>query len=191
MFTRITNSNLFQRLKDKNYRNQFIAGEVRRTIPFQLRALRGERKWTQADLGKEAEMPQTMVCRIENGDAASLSIKTLLKLASAFDVALVVRFEPIDSLIDWVDNLSPEVMAPRSSVDRLTEMEANAVTPSRDTASFVRALQAVSSTITANVQTTLAFDRPQAVPAGESVLAAATTLASVSAGTVSTDDRAA
>jgi transcriptional regulator with XRE-family HTH domain len=136
VFTRITNSKLFKRLKEKKYRNQFIAGEVRRTIPFQLRAMRVERKWTQADLGKEADMPQTVVSRIENGDAASLSIKTLLKLASAFDVALVVRFEPIDRLIHWVDNLAPEVMSPQRSDEILARMEAEVsnIAPARSPA---------------------------------------------------------
>ncbi len=122
MSTRITDSKLFKRLKEKGYRDHFVAGEIKRLIPFQLRALRASRKWTQSELGNEANMPQTVISRIENGNAASLSIKTLLKLASALDVALVIRFEPIDSLIDWVDNLSPESMSPRSSAEILAEM---------------------------------------------------------------------
>jgi transcriptional regulator with XRE-family HTH domain len=165
VFTRITNSKLFKRLKDKKYRNQFIAGEVRRTIPFQLRALRAERKWTQADLGKEAEMPQTVVSRIENGDAASLSIKTLLKLATAFDVALVVRFEPIDRLITWVDGLSPEVMSPRRSSEILAEIEQNATRTLIATATVTQgaALRVVSGTPSGITQNSFAFDRPRLV----------------------------
>jgi transcriptional regulator with XRE-family HTH domain len=73
-------------------------------------------------------MPQTVISRIENGDAASLSIKTLLKLAAAFDVALVVRFEPIDKLVHWVDNLSPEAMSPKRATEVLAEMESETVT---------------------------------------------------------------
>lgn len=126
MNTRITDSKLFRRLKEKKYRDRFIAGEVKRFIPFQLRALRASRKWTQVELGAEAAMPQTVISRIENGNAASLSIKTLLKLASAFDVALVIRFEPIDRLIDFVDDLSPEAMSPRASSRVLAEMEQEA-----------------------------------------------------------------
>ena len=113
MSIRITDSKLFKRLKDRKYRERFISGEIKRVIPFQLRALRASRKWTQAQLGTEASMPQTVISRIENGNAASLSIKTLLKLASAFDVALVVRFEPIDTVIKFVDTMSPESISPR------------------------------------------------------------------------------
>lgn len=180
MFTRITNSKLFARLKDKKYRNQFVAGEVRRTIPFQLRALRAERKWTQADLGKEAEMPQTVISRIENGDAASLSIKTLLKLASALDVALVVRFEPIDRLINWVDGLSAEAMTPRCSAEIIAEAEtANEPRTSISLAASSNAtprLRAMTSqsVATAAVQRTLGFSSTRLV---ESQPTTATSLA--------------
>jgi transcriptional regulator with XRE-family HTH domain len=122
----ITDSKLFKRLKDKKYRDRFVAGEVKRHIPFQLRALRTARNLTQVQLGAEAEMPQTVISRIENGSASELSIKTLLKLAAALDVALVVRFEPIDRLIDWVDNLSPETVSPKDSKALLNEMETEA-----------------------------------------------------------------
>ena len=125
MNTRITDSKLFKRLKDRKYRDRFISGEIKRLIPFQLRALRASRKWTQAQLGNEASMPQTVISRIENGNAASLSIKTLLKLASAFDVALVVRFEPIDNLIHWVDTMSPETISPRASSEILDDTESD------------------------------------------------------------------
>lgn len=174
MLTRITNSKLFSKLKDKKYRNLFIAGEVRRTVPFQLRALRSARTWTQADLGIEAEMPQTVISRIENGDAASLNIKTLLKLAAAFDVALVVRFEPIDRLVHWVDSLSPEVISPRPSAEVLDEMEGLAEVQtvaailgvrgngSGTAVNYLRGL-ASTSVSTSAVQRTFAFDSPSLV----------------------------
>lgn len=162
MLTRITNSKLFAKLKSKKYRDLFVAGEVRRTVPFQLRALRVERKWTQADLGKEAEMPQTVISRIENGDASSLSIRTLLKLASALDVALVVRFEPIDRLIHWVDNLTPEAMSPRQSSAVLAEMEQTANTTTSVASPVFRVLP-TSPNATDAVQRSLGFSSPRLV----------------------------
>lgn len=162
MFTRITNSKLFKRLKDRKYRQHFVAGEVRRTIPFQLRALRAERKWTQADLGRAAEMPQTVVSRIENGDGASLNIKTLLKLAAAFDVALVVRFEPLDRLIHWVDNLTPETMSPRQSAEILAEMESQSEAGIAVAAPAFRVIQSTPVATTA-LQRSLAFSGPSLV----------------------------
>ena len=120
-------SKMFQKIKDKGYRNRFIEGQIKTGIPFQVRALRAARKLTQKQLGEEAKIPQTVVSRIENGSGGSLSIKTLLRLAEAFDVALVVRFEPIDKLINWVDDLSPEVLSFKPSEEILADIEREAV----------------------------------------------------------------
>lgn len=127
MSTQAINSNLLARLKDKKYRDTFIASQINRIIPFQIRALRAARdNMTQEELAERAETTQSVISRIQNKGAANLNIKSLLKLASAFDVALVVRFEPIDRFIDWVDDLSPEVMSPKPSEVVLAEIEGGA-----------------------------------------------------------------
>ena len=116
MSTQAINSSLLDRLKDKRYRDLFIASQINRIIPFQIRALRAARNnMTQAELAEKADTKQSVISRIQNNGAANLNIKSLLKLASAFDVALVVRFEPIDKFIGWVDDLSPEAMSPKPS----------------------------------------------------------------------------
>jgi transcriptional regulator with XRE-family HTH domain len=153
---------MFQKVKDKKYRSRFIAGQIKTGIPFQLRALRSARKLTQKGLGEAAQIPQTVISRIENGSGGNLSVKTLLKLAEAFDVALVIRFEPIDKLIDWADSLSPEVLAPEASEKVLAEIErkgrelekAAGSTPAR----HLRLLNA--RVATAAVQRTLPFNAP-------------------------------
>lgn len=128
MSTQDINSKLLVRLKDKKYRDLFIASQINKIIPFQIRALRAARNnMTQAELAEKAETKQSVISRIQRNGAANLNIKSLLKLASAFDVALVVRFEPIDGFIDWVDELSPEVMAPRLSKEIIMEIERKAM----------------------------------------------------------------
>ncbi len=115
-------SKLFSKLKNsKKYRELFIAGQINTGIPFQVRALRSARRWTQDKLGEESKMPQTVISRIESRSAGSLSIKTLLKIAAAFDVALVVRFVPFSEMIDWAENLSPEAVAPKSFEEEAEE----------------------------------------------------------------------
>ena len=128
------NSKMFRKIKDRDYRRRFIFGQIKTGIPFQLRTLRNAREMTQKDLGEAAKIPQTVVSRIENGTGENLSIKTLLKLADAFDVALVIRFEPIDKLVDWVDNLSPEAMSPEPSEKILAEAERKALAQGATTA---------------------------------------------------------
>ena len=105
--SKMKRSKLFAKLADKNYRNLFIKSQINRLIPYQLRGLRAKRQLTQAELAELAGTTQTVISRIENNGASNLSVKTLLKLAEAFDVALVVRFEPIDRFIKWVDDFSP------------------------------------------------------------------------------------
>src|SRR5215510_982255 len=106
--SKIKNSPLLSKLADRKYRNLFIASQVNKGIPYQLRALRATRGMTQTDLAERAGTTQTVISRIENTGAGNLSVKTLLKLAEAFDVALVVRFEPIDRFIAWLDKFSPD-----------------------------------------------------------------------------------
>lgn len=117
-------SRMFQKLKDRRYRKAFIAAQVRRIIPMQLRALRDSRGMTQQRLARKAHTTQTVISRIEKGGGGrNLTIKSLLNLADALDVALVIRFEPIDQYMTWVENLSAQAIAPQASDAILKQME--------------------------------------------------------------------
>lgn len=47
-------------------------------------------------------MNQNAISRLENPNYGKPTITTLKRIATAFDVALVVRFVPISQLVDWV-----------------------------------------------------------------------------------------
>ena len=162
MSTQVINSNLLARLKDKKYRDLFVASQINRLIPFQIRALRAARdNMTQEELAERAETTQSVISRIQNKGAANLNIKSLLKLASAFDVALVVRFEPIDRFIDWVDDLSPEVMSPSASAEVIQKLEAEGAGRPVARTTPGRLLRSVETPATSRpTQTTFAFNRP-------------------------------
>ncbi len=66
---------------------------------------------------------QTNVSRLESPGYGRLNITTLQRIASVFDVALIVRFVPFSELIRWTDELSPEVMAPQSFEEELPQLE--------------------------------------------------------------------
>jgi transcriptional regulator with XRE-family HTH domain len=95
-------------LRDKEYRNAFVSEYIYTGIPFQIKALREQRKWRQEDLGQQANMHQERISVLESPGNERLNIKTLLRLASAFNIGLVVRFVPISDLMEWELNLSPE-----------------------------------------------------------------------------------
>lgn len=99
-----------RKLNDPAYREEYLKSTVTGWIVHQLRALRGERRWTQTDLAKKAGMPQSAVGRYESEGYGNWSINTLLKLAKAFDVALEVRFVSWPRFMRNSANTSPEVM---------------------------------------------------------------------------------
>lgn len=105
-------SQLLANLKaSKEYREGFVAEHIKTTIPFQLRAIRKKLGWTQRKLGKKAAMAPERITVLEDPNYAKFTLSTLLRLADALDVALIVRFAPFSELLDWAANLSSEVIS--------------------------------------------------------------------------------
>ncbi len=102
--------NIIKELKDKQYRDAFVSSHIDIGIPHQIRALRDQRKWTQHELAQHAAMKQERISVLENPNYGKYTLQTLKKIASAFDIALIVRFVPISDLVKWELNLSPEVL---------------------------------------------------------------------------------
>ena len=100
-------SSLTTELRDKAYRDAYVASQIRIGLPFQIRALRKAKELTQEQLATKAQMAQPRIPEIERGKR-SLNIDTLLRIASALDVALEVRFVPFGELIRWSESLDPD-----------------------------------------------------------------------------------
>ena len=112
MSTRLRNRNqLVKNLQGKAYRDAFVEAHIRNGIAFQIRALRESKPWKQKELADRIETQQEAISRLENPDYGRYTLETLRKLASVFDVALMVRFTPFSELIDRVNNLSPSDIA--------------------------------------------------------------------------------
>ena len=100
--------NLGKRLSNKENRDAFVSAYTDQTIPFQIRAMREqkERQWTQEYLAQLTGMKQERISALENPNYGRYSLRILKQLASAFDVALIVRFVPFSELAEWKLNLS-------------------------------------------------------------------------------------
>lgn len=95
---------LMANITDKEYRESFVASHISNGIALQIRTMRG--KLTQGEFGILTDMKQEQISRLENPDNEMFTVKTLLRLAAARDVALMVRFVPFGDLIKWDLNLS-------------------------------------------------------------------------------------
>jgi transcriptional regulator with XRE-family HTH domain len=101
-------SRLREELKDREYRDAYVAATVRNGVAFQIRAMRESRGWDQKKLATKMgnENLQPIVSRYENPDYGRFTVSSLLDLAKAFDVGLVVRFAPFSELINRDEELS-------------------------------------------------------------------------------------
>jgi transcriptional regulator with XRE-family HTH domain len=99
---------IFEELKNREYRDAYVRASIDIGVPVQIRTLRKQREWTQEKLASKANMKQESISRIEDQTRGSVNLKTLIKLASAFDLALVVRFVSFGDLVKWKRNLSKE-----------------------------------------------------------------------------------
>lgn len=100
--------------KEKAFRDALVEVEIRRGIPVQIREMREDRGWSQDELGQKLGMPQNNISRIENKRDGYLSIKTLVDIASVFDVGLLVKFVPFSEVLRWTDNHSVATVVPKS-----------------------------------------------------------------------------
>lgn len=89
---------MWKRFSNKEYRDGFVEGTVGDTLAVQIYNLRRDRGWTQSDLAGRMGTGQTAICRLEAGTGLP-SVTTLLKAASAFDVALSVKFIPFSQVL--------------------------------------------------------------------------------------------
>jgi hypothetical protein len=111
----LSNKGLIRKLiSSKTFRDSYVHEYVRNGIPFQIRAMREDRRWTQGELGVAAGKPRNVITRLEDPNYGKLTIKTLLEMASAFDVALLIKFIPFSRLLREYDDTSPAALTARS-----------------------------------------------------------------------------
>ena len=112
---------LKDRLKSKAFREAYVEGSVRATVPYQIRAMRQQRGWSQQELAERMDTSQSAVARLERPDNGKFNITTLLDAAAAFDVALLVKLIPFSQLLRERVDLSPcNVNAVEFSKDNLS-----------------------------------------------------------------------
>jgi transcriptional regulator with XRE-family HTH domain len=106
--TTLVRENLAEKFKKKEYRDAFVAEQIFSRLPLKIRNIREDQELTQRQLGEVADMAQAWVSKLEDPNYGKLTISTLLKLASAFDVGLLIDFVPFSRILDGALRLRPE-----------------------------------------------------------------------------------
>jgi transcriptional regulator with XRE-family HTH domain len=73
-------------------RDAYVQAEVATALAHQIRAIRLQRGWSQAQLAQRMGTKQHVVSRLEDPSYGRCSMQTLFLLSRAFDTGLQVRF---------------------------------------------------------------------------------------------------
>jgi len=104
----VISNRVLREFSDKEFRDGYVESRTQNMVAYQIRALRDQRNMSQKDLaGKLPKGTQSTVSRLEDPDYGKMSLTSLFDLASAYDVALVVRFCSHEDFLHQTSDLSP------------------------------------------------------------------------------------
>jgi len=119
----MSKATLLEKLTDKEYRDALISEEIDMGLPMQLRAMREARGWKQSYVAEKTGTKQPRFSLMEKPGYGNFSLNTLKKIASIFDVGLIVSFVPYSEMIDFVEGMGPKRMMMPSFADEYLAME--------------------------------------------------------------------
>lgn len=94
--------------RDVEYREAYAEAAVEQGIAWQVRVNRERRGLTQSQLAASIHTHQSAVSRMEDPEYGSHSLQQLVKVAHAFDCALIVKFVSYAVLARESECLSPD-----------------------------------------------------------------------------------
>jgi transcriptional regulator with XRE-family HTH domain len=119
----MSKASLLEKLTKKEYRDALISEEIDVGLPMQLREMRESRGWKQAQVAKKIGTAQPRFPVMEKPGYGNFSLTTLKKLASVFDVGLIVSFVPYSEMIDFRESITRKRLAIPAFSDEYLAME--------------------------------------------------------------------
>jgi len=116
---------LAKEFNNKEYAHAYMDDFSNIAIAAQIKVLREQRGWTQKQLADAAEMKQERVSVLEDVNYDAWTIKTLRKLAKAFDLTIKISFEKFSSGILDVSKMSSESLKRTSREEDLRDFSCN------------------------------------------------------------------
>lgn len=140
-------SKLWRKLRDKEYRGGYTESQHSVEVPFQIRAIRKARGWTQAQLAERCGIPQARISHIEQPGRDPLSLRTLYRLAAAFDVGLLVQFVSFSELVRREADFEPETFCVPSFAEDHVEKAGQTTDATRELYTTVQVASAESGLV--------------------------------------------
>ena len=97
---------LAREFRDPEARLGYAEEFLNSSIALQIKTLRLQRGWTQEDLADRAGMKQSRISAMERADYSNWSLRTLRRLAEAFDISLSVQFQSYGQFLEAMTSIS-------------------------------------------------------------------------------------
>jgi transcriptional regulator with XRE-family HTH domain len=109
-------SGFVDQLSDREFRHAYMTDQVRTHIALAIRILREQegREWSQTELGKRCDKPQSWISKLEDPEYGKVSLQTLFEIAEAYDLPLLVQFPEWSEWLRRMKNQSRENFEKRS-----------------------------------------------------------------------------
>jgi len=86
--------------QNEEYRYAYAESHLETTLAAQIKVLREQRGFTQAELAEATGTKQAAISRIESADPANWKVSTLWKIGRALGVRVRISFETFGSLVE-------------------------------------------------------------------------------------------
>jgi hypothetical protein len=104
-------SSLWEKFRNKRYRDGYVAAHTRSVLARQMRNFRGAR--SQAEFGALIGKRQTVVSRLESPAYGSWTLRTMFEVARKMNVAVFVRFVDFPTFLRYTDDMSDDALDPK------------------------------------------------------------------------------
>jgi transcriptional regulator with XRE-family HTH domain len=112
-----------KKFAQKIYRDGYLQTQIRGGIAYQIQALREKFGLTQIEFAKATGKTQSVISRLEDTEYGKLSVQTLLDIACAMNVALVVKFVSYPDFLTQTEDMSVRGLQPDTIYESLARAE--------------------------------------------------------------------
>jgi transcriptional regulator with XRE-family HTH domain len=110
----VSDRNDLAKFDRKTYRDPYLRTKVRGLIAYQFQALREKTGLNQTDFAEKIGKTQSVVSRLEDTEYGKVTVQTLLDVACALDVALVVKFASYPDFLSQTRDASVTALQPQT-----------------------------------------------------------------------------